>query len=681
MNVELSYRDDVSRIRGIGDRKRARLSSMGIETVGDLLDHFPFRYKNRSTVVSSDRLPEDRDVLAAGTLTVRRLRRISHGRSMVECSFRDDRGSFQVVFFNMPYMAKQLEIGTKYAVFGKIRRRNGAAVFTNPEITREGSADDIRGIIPVYRRVSGISVKEFTKWVRYALDCTAGEDDWLGEDIIRANSLCDEHYAYENIHFPADRHSFSAARFRLIYDRLLAYQYAVKKNRQDALMIDRDCSIPAADTDEFIRGLDFTLTEGQAAAVRDIEEDLSSSRPMNRLVQGDVGCGKTVVAEAAIFRTVKGGYQAAFMAPTEILARQHYSRLSDDLGNYGIRCGLLVSGMKARERAELLSGLSSGKIDVLIGTHALIQDDVEFSDLALVITDEQHRFGVNQRKALAGKSGRVNVLVMSATPIPRTLAATVFGDMDFSVIRSMPSSRRKVITRVLDGSSRGRAYAAVRKEVSEGGRAYIVAPSIDSDEDSELASAEGLFEEMKKKFRGYDVGLVHGRMDRDEKERVMDDFASGRIQILVSTVVIEVGIDVPEASIIVVENSERFGLAQLHQLRGRVGRGNRQSYCFLICCSDSENAIERMRIMKEISDGFELSEEDYRLRGAGDLMGTMQHGMASGSTYDLFGYSSILEMAGKDAEKLLTGEKIETDLRELERRVSSIYAEDNSRVI
>ena len=435
----------------------------------------------------------------------------------------------------------------------------------------------------------------------------------------------------------------------------------------------------------FTDSLPFKLTTGQLNAINDIERDLLSERAMNRLVQGDVGCGKTVVAEAAIFHVISAGWQAAFMAPTEILARQHFYKLSNELGKFGMRTALLVSGIKAAERREILEDIKSGDIDVVVGTHALIQSDVEFTKLGLVITDEQHRFGVNQRKVLAEKAEALNVLVMSATPIPRTLAATVFGDMDFSVIKNKPSNRKEIITRYATEKSRERAYVNVYNEVKNGNRAYIVAPSIEDNEDSDLTSAEALFDEIKAKFKGAKVGLIHGKLDKPQKERIMNEFAAGTIEILVSTVVIEVGIDVPKATVIVIENAERFGLAQLHQLRGRVGRSDLQSYCYLICYSESENAISRMNAMVTMSDGFEISEEDYRLRGAGDLMGTMQHGYSGNSFYDLFGYDKILKLATDDAQLILSKNISDrgafVDMDQLQLRTNNIMVQDNSNII
>lgn len=678
----MNLSDSVNKIKGVGAKKEKILENMGINTIYDLLEYKPFRYQNRINRTPFMDVPEDKDVLIGGVLINKRLRSIGRGRTMLECALRDESGIFHAIFFNMPFLEKNLRLGADYSLFGKMKWRNGAKTIVNPEMSLTGSTRDIRGIIPVYRRTAGITSNELLKLIRSISEQLDESCEWLSDDLLEKNKLAPEDYAYKNIHFPESGAAYNRANFRLIYDKLLAFQYSVLHNRR---FLEEECGnsrIEPVDISAFIDSLPFTLTEGQQHAISDIEQDLISDRAMNRLIQGDVGCGKTVVAEAAIYHAVSAGWQAAFMAPTEILARQHYAKLSKELGRFGMKTTLLVSGLKASERRELIEGIVNGDIDVVVGTHALIQSDVEFAKLGLVITDEQHRFGVNQRKVLAGKAEAVNVLVMSATPIPRTLAATVFGDMDFSVIRSKPSNRKEIITRYVTEKSRERAYADVYNEIKRGNRAYIVAPSIEDNEDSELTSAEALYDEIKEKFKSFNVGLIHGRLDKVEKERLMNEFAIGAIDILVSTVVIEVGIDVPEATVIVIENAERFGIAQLHQLRGRVGRNDLQSYCYLICYSDSENATNRMKAMVTMSDGFEISEEDYRLRGAGDLMGTMQHGNAGNSFYELFGYDKILKIATADAERILSGEQnVIVDYDQLQLRTKNIMVHDNSNII
>ena len=675
--------DDVCSIRGIGAKKKEQLAAAGIETIEDLLSYYPVKYKDRRFAVRAMDAGTDRDSLTTGRLIRTQLRPLSGGRSITECTLRDDSCVFYAVFFNMPYLRKTLETGAEYVLFGRMRIRNGARVWTNPEFSKAGGDRDVRGILPVYRHSAGLTDINLRKWISEAIDTTDIDKDWISGDIVSERKLCGRGYAYRNIHFPESEQHYKYARYRLIYEKLLMYQLAVRLNSAGMSGSDADSSVPEADMDTFYEGLPFELTEGQAACTEEIMNDLSSRRPMNRLVQGDVGCGKTVVAEAAMYRCAAAGLQSAMMAPTEILARQHYESISRDLSRYGISCALLVSGMKASERKAVIDAAACGDVDVLIGTHALIQKDVVFCDLALVITDEQHRFGVAQRKTFAGKGRGVNVCVMSATPIPRTLAATVFGDMDFSIIRSMPKNRKKIITRALDARTRERAYVGMGSELEKGNRAYVIAPSIDS-EDEDLYSVQKLFEEIRAKFPGHPAALLHGRLPAEEKAAIMNAFKEGSIQILVSTIVIEVGIDVPEATVIVIENSERFGLAQMHQLRGRVGRSSRQSYCYVINYGSSETAAARARAMAEISDGFEISEADYELRGPGDVMGTMQSGNVNTDILMLSRYTGILENAMKDADRIMEEYRAGsclTDVAYAYGRVMHGQTADNSNVL
>ena len=650
--IKYTLSDDISSLKGIGSKLKEQLTAAGIETIGDLLSYYPFKYKDRRHLVRAMDAGTEKDSLTCGRLIKVQLRPLSGGRSITECTLKDDSCVFYAVFFNMPYLKKSLVTGEDYVLFGRLRLRNGARVWTNPEFSKAGGDRDIRGIFPVYRHTAGITDINFRKWISEALTSTDLDTDWIGSDIVEKRKLCGPGFALSNIHFPESEKHYKAARYRLIYEKLLMYQLAVRMNSARANDSETDSSVPWQEMDGFYEGLPFELTEGQLKCIEEIMNDLGNRRPMNRLIQGDVGCGKTVVAEAAIYRCAKSGLQSAMMAPTGILAKQHYENISRDLSVYGIKCDLLVSGMKAAERRQVIDNVASGKTDVLIGTHALIQKDVSFNDLALVITDEQHRFGVAQRKSLVKKGRGVNVCVMSATPIPRTLAATVFGDMDFSIIRSMPKDRKKIITRALDQSTRERAYIDMRRELEKGNRAYVIAPSIDN-EDDDMLSVQKLFEEIKEKFSGYKAALLHGRLTGDEKTSIMNDFKDGRLQILVSTIVIEVGIDVPEATVIIIENSERFGLAQMHQLRGRVGRSSRQSYCYIINYSRSETAAARARAMAEISDGFEISEADYEMRGPGDVMGTMQSGTAASDVLMLSRYTDILEAAIEDADAII----------------------------
>ena len=681
--IKYALSDDISVLKGIGSKKKEQLSAAGIETIYDLLSYYPVKYKDRRHLTRAMDAVTDKDSLTCGKLIKVQLRPLSGGRSLTECTLRDDSCVFYAVFFNMPYLRKSLITGQDYVLFGRMKIRNGARVWTNPEFSKAGGERDVRGIYPVYRHSAGLTDINLRKWIREALDYTDLEQDWIGKNITEKRKLCGPGFALGNIHFPESEKHYKAARYRLIYEKLLMYQLAVRINAAGAEDTEYDSSVPEQDMTPFYDGLPFELTEGQSGCISDIMADLSSRRSMNRLVQGDVGCGKTAVAEAAIFRCARSKLQSAMMAPTSILAKQHYESISKDLSKYGIKCDLLVSGMKAAERRKVIDNVASGKTDVLIGTHALIQNDVSFSDLALVITDEQHRFGVAQRKSLVRKGRGVNVCVMSATPIPRTLAATVFGDMDFSIIRSMPKNRKKIITRSLDQSTRERAYNEMKRELDKGNRAYVIAPSIDND-DEDMLSVNKLFEEIRERFPSHEAALLHGRLSGDEKAGIMNDFKEGKIQILVSTIVIEVGIDVPEATVIIIENSERFGLAQMHQLRGRVGRSSRQSYCYVINYSKSETAVARAKAMAEISDGFEISEADYEMRGPGDVMGTMQSGTAASDVLMLSRYTDILEAAIEDSDIIMEERKEGASLTDADHAYEMMMragASDNSNII
>ncbi len=638
--------DDVSQIKGIGPRKAEKLAKLGIHSVEDLLEHFPVRYQDRRRIIESSHLIDGKEQLAAGTLLRKTIHAYGRNRTLLTCTFADDKGSFRALFFNMPFLSNNLKQGQRYTLFGKCRFQRGLPTFNTPELHAEGAEQDVRGILPVYRCTSGITTRDFGRWMRYALDHVDFGEEWLPGSILAKRKICTADFACRNLHFPASEKDYRVAKSRCVYEKLFLHQLMTREMRRRLAEQAGDSSVPAVDPAPFLAILPFELTEGQRQAATDIRQDLASTRPMNRLIQGDVGCGKTVVAETAMYQVSSQGGQSVLMVPTEILARQHYQKISADFEKLGIPCVLLISALKAAEKREVLSRIEDGSAHVIIGTHAVIQDAVKFRNLELVVTDEQHRFGVLQRRTLAEKSRVPNVLVMSATPIPRTMAATVYGDMDFSIIRTTPAARRKIITRTVPKAHRAKAYADVRREVENGNRAYIVAPSIEEG-DTDMASAEALYEDVRKAFRTFRTALIHGRMDATEKERIMQEFARGKVQILVSTVVIEVGIDVPEATVMVIENADRFGLAQLHQLRGRVGRSARQSYCWLINYSDSENAAERLRILQETSDGFVISEEDYRLRGAGDIHGTMQHGTAN-LFAELYRYENILNYVKED---------------------------------
>lgn len=669
----LNYSDSIENLKGIGSKKKEKLENLGIYTIWDLLNYKPFKYQDRRNIIPSDKFIMGKQVLASGKIISKKLIRISKRRSMLDCKIMDSGGIYYLRFFNMPYLLKNINISTDYLIFGEIRITNGKKTFINPEITKLEN-DQLRGIIPVYRCVKGITNNDFRRWVKETLRNLNFENELIDEGIRNKRKLCKDEFAYKNIHFPENNKAYQAARYKLFYNEMLSYQIAILKSREQISRSGIDSSIRDIDISPFIKSIGFDLTKDQIKAIKDIEKDLISEKPMNRLIQGDVGSGKTVVSLAAIYKVVKSGGQVAFMVPTEVLAKQHFINFKKAFDRFGIKTAILTGNTGAKERKETLDRLKDGSIDIIVGTHALIQDDISFKKLMLVITDEQHRFGVNQRKNLVDKNDAVNIIVMSATPIPRTLASTVFGDMDFSIIKTKPKGRKEIITRALDNSKRELAYKAVAKEVEKGHQTFIIASAIDEN-DFELEPAEKLYREMKARFKDNRVALIHGKLAGKEKEKIMQEFSIGNIDILVSTVVIEVGIDVPNATIMVIENAERYGLAQLHQLRGRVGRSEIQSYCYLIRYSDSENAISRINAMVKFSDGFEISEEDFRLRGPGDITGTVQHGIASNIISDMYQYQDLADICLKDAKDIVENDYKGIDKEQLNLYLSNIYGD------
>lgn len=669
----MNYSDSIKKLKGIGSKKKEKLENLGMHTIWDLLNYKPFKYQDRRNIITSDKFIMGKQVLASGKIISKKLIRISRGRSMLDCKIMDSEGIYYLRFFNMPYLLKNINISTDYLIFGEIRITNGKKTFINPEITKSEN-NQLRGIIPVYRCVKGITNNDLRRWVKETLKNLNFENELIDESIRNKRKLCKDEFAYKNIHFPENIKAYQAARYKLFYNEMLSYQIAILKSREQISKNGIDSSIMDIDISPFIKSIGFELTKDQIKAINDIEKDLISEKPMNRLIQGDVGSGKTVVSQAAIYKVIKSGGQVAFMVPTEVLSKQHFINFKKEFDRFGIKTAILTGNTGAKERKETLDKLKDGSIDIIVGTHALIQDDISFKKLMLVITDEQHRFGVNQRKNLVDKNETVNIIVMSATPIPRTLASTVFGDMDFSIIKTKPYGRKEIITRAVDNSKRELAYKAVAKEVEKGHQAFIIASAI-SENDFELEPAEKLYREMKARFKDRKVALIHGKLAGKEKERIMQEFSIGNIDILVSTVVIEVGIDVPNATIMVIENAERYGLAQLHQLRGRVGRSEIQSYCYLVRYSNSENSISRINAMVKISDGFEISEEDFRLRGPGDITGTIQHGIASNIISDMYQYQDLADICLKDAKDIVDNDYKGIDKEQLNLYLSNIYGD------
>lgn len=674
----MDLRESVTSLKGVGPKKAEALKKLGISTMEDLVFFLPRSYEDRRNRVDISDAAEDQNSVVTGEVKLVVNDRYRGGRKqMLRLFVEDGTGSMEVVFFNAKYLQHSFRTGRKYTFFGKVTRNFGKMQMIHPEFS---DADGMEGgILPVYPLTKGISQREMRTWQKSLKRAYSMAEDILSSEAVERNRLCSLSYALENVHFPQEKQKLLEAKYRLIFDELLILQTGLFMARQNVTDGRNGIAFsPEADTGRYIESLLYPLTGAQQRCVEEIERDLESSTAMNRLVQGDVGCGKTAVAEIAMYKAVKSGYQAVLMAPTEILAAQHFDGISRAFEAHGIRTAFLTGSLKAAQKREVLEQIATGEAQVIIGTHAVIQPDVEFSRLGLVITDEQHRFGVRQRVKLREKGENPNVLVMTATPIPRTLSVILYGDLDVSIIDELPPGRQQTVTRCIKSEKRGECYDFVEQQLKQGRQAYVVTPLIEESETLDAKSAEQVAAELKKRFRGYSVELIHGAMSQDEKDRIMESFSRGETDVLVATVVIEVGINVPNATVIVIENSERFGLAQLHQLRGRVGRGSHRSYCFLILDGGSEIAEKRGQIMEASSDGFFIAEEDLKLRGPGEIFGTRQHGLPDLAITDLSKHMKILEQAKEEAKAMLADDPA-LDAPEhsaLRRRITKLFGED-----
>ena len=625
----LNSASDIQQLRGIGAKRAALYRKLGINTIGDLLYFYPRSYIDitdvKLAIVCPDDVPCCLKVHVASKQVPRRVRK---GMTVYKIDTFDESSKIYLTLFNQSYAFEAINVGEEYLIFGKLRTSGRVREMISPLIIPYSSDIPMKA---VYRLTSGLTSNAVSTNIREALKLVDNSvTDYLPAEIREKYGLSHISFALENIHFPKDPVSLDAARKRLCFEELFIVQLALTRLRTSNKRLTSH-PIKKTDLGEFYAALPFEPTGAQKRAIDDCIADMQKTSPMNRLVQGDVGSGKTLVAAAAAFCCCKSGYQAAMMAPTEILAVQHSKTMEKLLSPFGIRVALLTGSMKASQKKAVLSGLESGDIDFIIGTHALITGKVKFKNPALVITDEQHRFGVGQRAVLSEKGCDPHTLVMSATPIPRTLSLIIYGDLELSVIDELPKGRTPIETFVIDPSKRGRAYNFVREHIKKGLQAYAVCPLIENEEGepSELLAVTEYADALKKAFPEFRVGILHGKMKAAEKDAVMAEFRDKNIDILVCTTVVEVGVDVPNAVIMLIENAERFGLSQLHQLRGRVGRGTEKSYCILISDNLSGDSGERLMIMKNTTDGFKIAEEDLNLRGAGDLIGVRQHGLPS----------------------------------------------------
>ena len=653
---------EIKKLKGIGEKKAQAFKRLGVEYADDLVLYFPYRYEDRSIFKKIAETENDEAVCLNVIMADEpRLAHIRKGMDLVKIKAFDETGRLDITFFNQSYVKNMLRRGTAYNLYGRIKVEGSRYSMINPVFEQEDKPGDIIGsVLPVYSSTSGLSQKDIRSSVKQALELYGFEEP-LNLELVNKYRLCSSEFALRNIHFPSDYAALNSARRRIAFEELFILSCALGTLRKNSSKKSAFKYV-RLNLSEFYASLPFSPTKAQLRAIDEALSDIKSGSVMNRLVQGDVGSGKTLVASALIYINCINGYCSAMMAPTEILAEQHYNTLKGFLAPFGFSVALLTGSVSSKDKKIIKEKLKSGEIDLIIGTHALFSADVEYKDLALIITDEQHRFGVAQRSAIISKGSSPNVLVMSATPIPRTLALIIYGDLDVSVIDELPPGRQKTDTFAVNEAYRERLEGFILKTVSEGHQVFIVCPKVeeggedDADDfspSSGLKSSEEYSNELSRKFKNLKVGCVHGRLSPDAKESVMSDFTEGNLDVLVSTTVIEVGVDVPNATLMIIENAERFGLSQLHQLRGRVGRGKAKSYCILVSDAKNEEARERLKIMCSTNDGFKISEEDLRLRGPGDFFGSRQHGLPELHIANLSTDTNILKAAHEEAEALL----------------------------
>ncbi len=617
---------DIKKLKGVGDKKAILLNKLNIFTIGDLITFYPRTYLNYGEIINlCDITPSDNLCSVKGCLKFDVLAYNNGERIISKAKIYDDTGSLKLIFFNNPYIKSMLKIDTEYVFCGKVNNQNGQLTMVSPEFT---TVDKFIKLKPIYNCTNGLTSKQIHAFVKNAILMLPKEiKEPIPKFIIDKYDIKTLQFALQNIHNPKDETSLQEAQKRLIFEELLVLFLGLKilKNYR---VEEKSIKIYKDFTKDYFNNLPFELTNAQLKVTNECVNDMAKSiTPMNRLVQGDVGSGKTAVANALCYTVAKNGFQSAFMAPTEILATQHYNTLIKTLNNEDIKVAVLVGSLSKKQKDLIKEDLKNGEIDIIIGTHALLTENVEFKNLALVVTDEQHRFGVNQRNILISKGENPHVLVMSATPIPRTLGLIIYGDLDISVIDEKPKDRQEIDTLFINTKLRQRLYNFISENIEKGRQCYIVCPAVEENE-MNIEYVESYTDKLKSSIlKNCNIEILHGKMKAKDKENIMQNFTQGEIDILVSTTVIEVGVDVPNANIIVIENAERFGLSQLHQLRGRVGRGEYKSYCILISDSKNEDTINRIKILCNTNDGFKIANEDLKNRGPGDFFGSKQHGL------------------------------------------------------
>lgn len=655
---------DIRKISGVGPKTAKCLNSLNIKTVKDAILYYPRDYEERGNIKNINDLidGETASVIAEVSLIYPGRRSFS-GKYVNRILFKNETGYIVGVWFSKPYITNNFDIGKSVFLFGKISKKTGEIQIIEPQYEKINSNNKTFGIYPVYSLNKSVGQKLLRKVISESLKYIDSEiEDILPDSLKNLYNLPDIKTSILNIHFPKNREMLESARRRIKFEELLTLQLVLFIAKKNFIKEENAYCVPVCkEMLDFKNSLPFTLTGAQSHAIREILSDMKRNNPMNRLLQGDVGSGKTIIAATALFNCAMNGFEGALMAPTEILAVQHFESITKLVSRWNIKTALITGSTPKKEKEAILEELANGSIGIVIGTHALIQENVEFKNLALVITDEQHRFGVRQRAELVNKGKNPHVLVMTATPIPRTLALFLYGDMDITVLNEIPPGRQKINTYSVGPDKKDRIYKFILSEVLKGNQAYIVCPLVEESDKIEAESAVEIEKKLKEKyFKNINVGLVHGRMASIEKDNVMKEFKEGKIMVLVSTTVIEVGVNVPNATIMVVENADRFGLAQLHQLRGRVGRGTQKSYCILISDLKNLESKKRMDIMVKTNDGFVISEKDMEMRGTGEFFGLRQHGLPELMMADIFKDIDILKETHEVTEEIIENNKINT---------------------
>lgn len=680
MESTLNLKSSISSVKGVGEVKANLLNKMGIYTIKDLIEYFPRNYEDRTKIKYVREFTSGESTLfvakICSNITVRKIRK---NLAIYTTVAVDDEGErVKLTWFNQMYLKNRLIVGHKYLFFGTPVYDFGTFSVENSQIYNLSDISKIQGIYPIYSLTKGITQNYMFKLLSENYTDNIKFKEIYSEEFKKKYNLCDINFAFRNVHFPKNYDNINIARNRLIFDELFLLQIALMTVKNQVALTPNTNTYEDLDDNDFLKLLPFELTGAQKKVLAEIKEDLGSNKVMNRLIQGDVGCGKTMVAAIAMFLAVKNGYQAAIMAPTTILANQHYNELKPYFEKLGYTVEILTSNNTKAQKRKIVDRLKMGMIDILVGTHSIIEDDVEFKNLSLVITDEQHRFGVKQRMKLSSKAEVVDTLVMTATPIPRTLAIMLYGDLDLSIIDELPPGRKPVKTLVVNDSYETRLNDFVRKNVKEGKQVYVVCPLVEESEDGNLKSAEEIYESYKNEtFKDLNVGLIHGKMKQSLKDEIMLQFKENKIDILVSTTVIEVGISVSNATIMIIENADRFGLAALHQLRGRVGRGSDKSYCILKTNNRSQTCKERLSIMEKSNDGFKIAEKDLELRGPGDFFGIRQSGLPEFKVANLLKDINILKLTQVAAKELMQEDpKLELDKNKyIKKIIYSRYSE------